>query len=390
MNRRKIRKRYVAGALALLLAVSGAHLTSVSAAEALDFKNNTCSLTLETTGIEFASELAEAREIPVKLYKVASMDEAAEFTVDTENYKDVEIVDHGENAAEWATEWKKLAQTVTKQIEASEKDGSKLIKPTTTVSMSPVTENGKKFSRGTASNLQPGLYLVKAENVKCGNYEYFFSPYIISVPTSEYRMVDENGDGYKVGKDEWLYNVKVGLKPARKPLEGDLVIQKILNTYNESLGEVTFVFEVTGREPGTGKVIYSNVVSINYDKDTKNGSQSVKITGLPAGTEVTVKEVYSGASYTASVSEGTTTIKPEEEVTVSLVNDYGDKVNKGYGIVNHFDFVGDNEVTDENGNLVVKGHYEWKQYHKDSVDAGVTGKGEAPEKKTEQTKPDKQ
>ncbi|XCP84619.1 DUF5979 domain-containing protein [Roseburia hominis] len=379
MNRTRIKKGYVAGVLALILAVSGMHLAAARAAGALDLENHTCSLTLETTGIEFAKELSKVREIPVKLYKVASIDETANYMVDTKNYgSDIVIEDKGQDRAAWTQQWKDLAQKITEKIEA---EGSS-IKENATVAMHPVTGAGEAHSSGTAENLEPGLYLVKAEKVRHDGYEYTFSPYLISVPTSEYRMGEGSGD------DKWLYDVTVGLKPSREPLEGDMEIRKTLNTYNESLGEVTFVFEVTGTDPVTGEVVYSNVVSMNFDDGTPNGTQTVKITGLPVGTIVTVKEIYNGGSYTEVSGNYTTTIEPTKDGVsqtkpVSFVNDYDDKLKKGYGIVNHFDFVGDEAYTDEDGNLVVKGHYEWEKCFPDSVEAesesGPTGKGSVPE-----------
>ncbi len=383
MKRIRIKKGYVAGALALILAVLGLELTMVRAADALDFRNHTCSLTIETTGVEFAKELSNVPEIPVKLYQVASMDESAEYTVNTRTYgSDVVIENKGQDRAAWAQMWKDMAAKAANKIEAS--GGS--IRADATVAMRPVTQGNNTYSSGTARNLAPGLYLVAAESVRYGGYEYSFTPYLISVPTNEYRMVSGGG------KDEWLYDVTVGLKPARKPLDGEMVIQKTLNTYNESLGEVTFIFEVTGTDPVTGQVVYNNVISMNYDSTTPNGTQSVKITGLPVGTVMTVKEIYNGASYTELSSEQRTTIEGYETDSsgnpisqtkpVSFVNDYDDELKKGYGIVNHFDFVGDQASTDQNGNLLVKGHYEWEKWFKDSVDseaeAGATGKGQMP------------
>lgn len=386
MNRIRRKKGYAAGVLALLLAVSGIRLLPARAADALDFDSHTCSLTLETTGIKFEEELSNAPEIPVKLYKVASMDETAGYTVDTETYGSGFVIeDKGDKTAEWLQQWKDLALIAAEKVEEGR------IEADAVVSMQPVAGADASCSRGTAENLEAGLYLVLAENVEYGGYEYSFSPYLVSVPTSEYRM------GVEGGTDTWLYDVTVGLKPARKPLEGEMEIQKTLHTYNESLGEVTFVFEVTGIDPVTKEVVYNNVVSMNFDSGTPNGTQSVKITGLPVGTVVTVKEIYNGASYTEVAADRTTTIEPYTEdgsggkvsgtKPVSFVNDYGDRLKKGYGIVNHFDFVGDEAHTDENDNLVVKGHYEWQKWFRDSVDAeaeaGPTGKGSVPETDTQ-------
>ena len=63
---------------------------------------------------------------------------------------------------------------------------------------------------------------------------------------------------------------------------------------------------------------------------------------LPAGTVVTVKEVYAGGSYSNTsgetqeaviVAEGVT----DNPVSVSFTNTYNGKLIPGTGIVNHFE-----------------------------------------------------
>ena len=68
------------------------------------------------------------------------------------------------------------------------------------------------------------------------------------------------------------------------------------------------------------------------------------IENLPAGSVVTVTEVYSGASYTL-VSEGTQTVTLDSSATfrVEFENDYTPTRTGGHGIVNHF------EYSDESG-----------------------------------------
>lgn len=71
------------------------------------------------------------------------------------------------------------------------------------------------------------------------------------------------------------------------------------------------------------------------------GDSSVTITKIPAGAAVTVKEVYSGASYKLiSANDQTTKIIATDEkgapVSVSFTNDVDDNMNGGYGVKNNF------------------------------------------------------
>ena len=63
---------------------------------------------------------------------------------------------------------------------------------------------------------------------------------------------------------------------------------------------------------------------------------------LPAGTKITVKEVYAGGSYSNTSGETQKTEIVAEGVTdhpasVSFTNTYNGKLIPGTGIVNHFE-----------------------------------------------------
>lgn len=63
---------------------------------------------------------------------------------------------------------------------------------------------------------------------------------------------------------------------------------------------------------------------------------------LPAGTVVTVKEVYAGGSYSNTSGDTQETVIVAEGVTdnpasVSFTNTYNGKLIPGTGIVNHFE-----------------------------------------------------
>ena len=73
---------------------------------------------------------------------------------------------------------------------------------------------------------------------------------------------------------------------------GSLRIIKDLKTFVKSQGTATFVFEVSYELNGKA---HSNVYS--YDFNEAGRQNSILIDNLPAGVDVTVKEVYSGACY---------------------------------------------------------------------------------------------
>ena len=86
----------------------------------------------------------------------------------------------------------------------------------------------------------------------------------------------------------------------------------------------------------------SDVVSLVFDG---TGTKSLEISGIPAGTEVTVTEVYGSANYdpVSPETERVTILADGEEgspVTVEFVNDYNGKMSPGSGIVNHFEYDG--------------------------------------------------
>ena len=117
----------------------------------------------------------------------------------------------------------------------------------------------------------------------------------------------------------------------------ELEIVKDLTEYNASLKDALFVFQVEGTR--NGEQVYSDVVSIKFNQA---GEKSVLVKDLPAGTVVTVKEVYAGGSYSNTsgdtqeakiVAEGVT----DNPASVSFTNTYNGKLIPGTGIVNHFE-----------------------------------------------------
>ena len=82
---------------------------------------------------------------------------------------------------------------------------------------------------------------------------------------------------------------------------------------------------------------------------TAPGYKEIRIKDLPAGAEVTVTEVYSGASYelvseavqTAVIVVEGTEEEPNETAKVEFENTYNKKFGGGSGVVNTFTYDGE-------------------------------------------------
>ncbi len=172
-----------------------------------------------------------------------------------------------------------------------------------------------------------GLYLYVPKAAQDDYYDYTFTHYVIMVPGSEYIA---NGQG----SDEWNYTATFNLKSEAEHRLGSLQINKSLKTYNQSLGEGSFVYNV---EAKFGEdTVYSNVVSITADDAGVFSSEVIK--GIPAGSVVTITEVYTGASYSAEATTvSPVTIVADELVSATFTNDYNDKLIVGStALENHF------------------------------------------------------
>lgn len=308
-----------AGALTLaaITVLSAAGLSSVYGALGVE-TDRKCSLTFTLDDTEFA-ELRDL-EIPVDVYKVADITEEAVY--DTTNYTDFADLELEKvSSTTTAEEWAKMAEKAMETVE------NKGIKPTEKVKVTK--PEGATKSTGVIRDLETGMYLVQAETVQSNEYTYDFTPYLVSLPNNYYSK--ENSD------DTWVYDVTTGMKPQQTQRYGDLEIVKDLTEYNASLKDALFVFQVEGTRHN--KQVYSDVVSIKFNQA---GEKSVLVKHLPAGTVVTVKEVYAGGSYSNTsgdtqeaviAAEGST----DNPASVSFTNTYNGKLIPGTGIVNHFE-----------------------------------------------------
>lgn len=299
----------LAATMAAALLVTG--ISSIYGAPGVE-PDRTCSLSFELDG-----QYKELEEliIPVDIYRVASIDVTGQYTT-MEGYETLDFADIDDQTT--AEEWEKLSNEAVSLAE--------LMEPTVSLNIQKDEETGK--AAGAAEGLETGMYLVKAQSVDAQENHYDFTPYLISLPNNHY---------YTTGDDSWVYDVVTGLKPEQTPLYGSLQINKILQTYNATLEGASFIFSVEAVR--NGQSVYSNVVSLQFDAA---GEKSLVIEGLPAGAEVTVTEVYTGASYTAvSEKEQRVTIPTggaKEPAEVTFINDHDDRMNGGTSVVNHFTY----------------------------------------------------
>ena len=178
-----------------------------------------------------------------------------------------------------------------------------------------------------------GIYLYVPRQVQDERYTYSFTSYILYAPTSEYIVSG-------TGSDDWQtdlngnYAVSFNLKSEAAQRYGSLDIVKTLDTFNQSLGKASFVFDVEATLDG--KSVFSNVYTLVFNGA---GSQTLTVKDIPAGAEVTVTEVYSGASYT-QVATATDLERNEQKVltadivadstaTVGFENDFDNRLEVG-------------------------------------------------------------
>lgn len=346
--------------LAAALVFSALALPKAYAAGPIETEKADCKITVNVANSKYAEgtpvfgELSTL-EVPVKLYKVATVDVSGNFTgISPFNDVDFTGISIDEDEKVVAAHWEDLSAESAEIADAN-------------TSLTPIT---KKISNGTVefTDLTTGLYLVYAQVTESTNYEYHFKPYLISLPGNNYDPKTEGSS------DDWVYNVTVGLKPEKLDRYGDLIIKKTLDVYNSTNSNATFVFQVeaskTDVDTGEKKVVYSNVVSMAFEEA---GTKELCIEKIPAGATVTVKEVYSGASYevksdaedeaviVADVKYDSVDEKEEivevETAEVEFSNTHNGIPHGGSGVINNFKFGNDGwewrEIDPKNNGSIV-------------------------------------
>lgn len=310
MMRKRI-KRGGALLLASALVFAAMVMPEAQAADAVDV-DETCTIT-------FDDALPEDNvSVPISLYKVASIDAGGTYT-EIAPFTGLGLDGvSSKTTAEW---WESCAEAAFKKVTAN-----------TAVAWSGTTSGGTV----TTSGLETGMYLIVPQETKSDYYTYNFEPTLVSLPDNYYY----DGEG-----DAWVYDVDLTLKPGQTERLGNLEIQKTLDNLNTTMGDAaTFVFQVDITTP-TGKED-TQFVAITY-QDGEAGDQTAVVEDIPAGSQVTVTEVYSGAGYELISSADTTLeIVADQTVSSKFVNDSTGTWNGGYGVVNSY-------------NVDEHGQYQW-------------------------------
>lgn len=321
------KKKRSASVLTLLLASSVFILPKVYAGVGVE-TDKTCSVQIDVRdcGFEELSNGMSALPIEVNFYKVADINVSGKYTA----LDSLETLDFSGIDSETTTEdWSELAVKAKTEIELDNM---------------PATATGiTEYGVAVIDELETGLYLVDVNQVISDNYLYDFTPFLLSLPNNYY---------YSSSDDTWTYDLTgdnaISLKAERSDRYGDLVINKLLDAYNETLGGATFVFQIEAiktdndaDEQDKTKVVYSDVVSMTFHD---SGADSITIKGIPAGAVVTVTEVYSGSSYKVTTDAAkTVTIVAEETVSTDFENTCDNRLNGGSGVVNSFTFDSETE-----------------------------------------------
>lgn len=269
-----------------------------------------CSMTVAAGDTAQFSEFLSAN-IPVKIYRVASMNPDNSFTA-VEGYTDLDVAHLNEETTsdgKRTDKWMQQEQKAAEMVAGKEPDARFTISGGT----------------GTLADLQTGLYLLVIDQQIIGDYQYTWSPTLLALPSMDWDT------------GEVLYDINgqhtVTLKPEKTERTGDLRINKTLTQYSSLQQPASFVFQIEAVK--NGETVYSNVLSMTF---TEPGQQSELIEGLPVGAQVTVTEVYSGSSYQVTTdAEQTVTIAAEDVVDTAFTNEYTRQLNPSSSVENQFD-----------------------------------------------------
>ena len=383
MIRWKKFRTVLAAGLAACLAV-GLLPSGARAASRLDpEQGGELTLLLGRDMVDFWDDLKD-EEIQVDVYKVASVNADARYTAvgDFANNTDLDLA---LSLISQETDLKALTELVKHilfpdPITTPDPDAEETEEAEPKAAFDPIEELSGPMKIGDKLSIpagELGLYLLVPHRVETKLYKYTFSPLLLPVPAMgtefdafpstapEGGEEPEDPDAPDVEEPEepavdsvdWQYSYGVYLKPERETKDLDLIIEKELQSYNATLGPVMFVFEITieveGKEP---EVKY---VGLNY---TGAGLEWTKITGIPVGAKVTVREIYqAGGSYRLTSENGLIVeydpndpeFDPDVTPSVRFTNDYDDGLIPSSGVVNHYDKVGqgwayDKSLTDNN------------------------------------------
>ncbi len=330
MKKIKVNKKWIASIAAVALLAAGLSVPNLRAADSIDL-SKTCSLTVSVdSSTEYGQDLVNDNvAVDVKAYKLADVNKDGDFET-TGIFKDLKLVDLKTDTKNWkdtvSEAWKEVSEEAADILKENQKAGT-----------GPKADGSTTLYNGTGliSDLPLGLYLVAASDADSESYSYKFTPYLISLPSNVYRQTG-------AGEDAWVYDAEAGLKPERSERYGSLKLVKTLTNFDTTKGRQTFVFQVDGSKDGT--LVYSNVVSIDFD-GTELPTREAVLDKIPVGCDITVTEVYSGASYTtaseAVVSPGL--IVADEVLEADFTNTTTDDRKGGFGTCNKFEYSKENQ-----------------------------------------------
>lgn len=314
MNKYLIDKRnIIAIALVGLIVICGFNAFNISAAERIDTTADvtiTAMVADNDTSI-FATEYEG--EVTVKLYQIATLDETGK-AVATEKFANLDLSILGNTPTV-----DQVTTTIVEPAVAIAENETE--NATITIDRASATEGSVEIANGA------GIYLYVIDAFISGRYEYSFTPYIIFAPTSTYIQTG-NGD------DTWNYESSFIIKSEAEEKFGNLKITKTVDQFNLSLGTASFVYKVVAKIGD--EVVLDNVYMLSLEE---SGENSRVIEGIPASADVTVTEVYTGASYepvSDDVVDGLV-IVADEIVTAEFENTYDNRlIVGGIGVENQF------------------------------------------------------
>lgn len=186
----------------------------------------------------------------------------------------------------------------------------------------------------TITGLPDGIYLVLIPDVASAQYSYSFAPQIVSLPG---KVGADGKPVYNTSEGRWTNSdpavpVEIVAKPSMDVRYGRLEINKTVTDFSGE-GD-TFVYRIADTQ--TDGKQFEAIAAINY---TANGAKPAVIERIPAGMEVTVTEVNTGARYqVVSEASQTVTIVGGGVTPVSFENEPNGSAKGGHGIENHFVF----------------------------------------------------
>jgi hypothetical protein len=165
---------------------------------------------------------------------------------------------------------------------------------------------------------------------------YLFQPQLLTLPIRAAELASGLYDcDVAAGGEAVIYDASISFKYEEDPLEGSLLLTKRLLSHAEGTA-ATFVFSVDVRRGGS--LVFSDIRTLTFDAA---GEKTLRIDGLPAGAEVTVTEVYSGAGYKlVSAPSVTAVVAANAPAEARFVNEFDYTDRDGGSIVNHLSYSG--------------------------------------------------